>query len=579
MKKQLGTMLLEEGLITEEQLEYALTIQKVEKKRIGKILVGLEMISEEQLIKLLSNQLSIPEVDCNDYAPSKEVTSKVSKTIAEKQLVFPIELNNKQLTLAMANPLDWETMGRIAFETSLKINVRVSSEKNILNAIEQFYGSEKETWDILQEMPSYDEVKFIKEENSKTTYDSIDARALLKDSEAPPIVRLVTTIMSDAVKEEASDIHIEPTENNVQVRYRVDGELIEALSFPKNIQNSIISRIKIISNLDITNTRLPQDGRTTLKLKSRNVDLRISTLPSAFGELIVIRLLDPKASLLSLSELGIPPYVLSSLTEIFTQPQGMLMVTGPTGSGKTTSLYSILQQIKTVSKNIITLEDPIEYNLPGINQVSINEKVGLTFARALRSVLRQDPDVVMLGEIRDLETAEIGVRAALTGHFVLSTLHTNDTVSTVNRLIDIGLKPFLINAAVSGIISQRLIRKNCTNCKTEVSPPHGMQQFNLPKLKKYYKGTGCNMCNNTGYKGRIGVYELLKMDMKLKKLILSNSGEDDLWNSARESGTRSLFEDAWLKVEEGMTTIEEVIAKIPIPHFLVKEKKVTTTHN
>jgi type IV pilus assembly protein PilB len=479
----------------------------------------------------------------------------------------------------MANPLDWETMGRIAFETSLKINVRVSSEKNILNAIEQFYGSEKETWDILQEMPSYDEVKFIKEENSKTTYDSIDARALLKDSEAPPIVRLVTTIMSDAVKEEASDIHIEPTENNVQVRYRVDGELIEALSFPKNIQNSIISRIKIISNLDITNTRLPQDGRTTLKLKSRNVDLRISTLPSAFGELIVIRLLDPKASLLSLSELGIPPYVLSSLTEIFTQPQGMLMVTGPTGSGKTTSLYSVLQQVKTVSRNIITLEDPIEYNLSGINQVSINEKVGLTFARALRSVLRQDPDVVMVGEIRDRETAEIAARAALTGHLVLSTLHTNDTVSSITRLIDVGLEPFLVTAAVSGIISQRLIRKNCANCKTEVPAPQGVQKFDLPHLTKYYNGTGCNMCNNTGYKGRIGVYELLKMDMGLKKLISRNSNEEDLWNSARESGTRSLFEDAWLKVEEGMTTIEEVIAKIPIPHFLVKEKKVTTTHN
>jgi type IV pilus assembly protein PilB len=479
----------------------------------------------------------------------------------------------------MANPLDWETIGHIAFDTGLKIKVVVSSEKTILKAIEECYGSEKETWDILREMPSYDGVEFVKEEDSETTNDSIDTKALYKNSAAPPIVRLVTMMMSDAVKEEASDIHIEPTERSVKVRYRVDGELKEVLSFPKNIQNAVISRIKIISNLDITNTRLPQDGRSTLRLKDRNVDLRISTLPSAFGELVVIRLLDPKTSLISLGELGIPSYILSTLTEIFTQPQGMLLVTGPTGSGKTTSLYSVLQQVKTVSRNIITLEDPIEYNLSGINQVSINEKVGLTFARALRSVLRQDPDVVMVGEIRDRETAEIAARAALTGHLVLSTLHTNDTVSSITRLIDVGLEPFLVTAAVSGIISQRLIRKNCANCKTEVPAPQGVQKFDLPHLTKYYKGTGCNMCNNTGYKGRIGVYELLKMDMGLKKLISRNSNEEDLWNSARESGTRSLFEDAWLKVEEGITTIEEVISKIPIPHFLAKEKQVIAIHN
>lgn len=570
MKIQLGTMLLEEGLITEEQLEHALTIRTDTKQRIGKIIIELGIINEKQLIGTLSKQMSIPVAKFNDCAPSKDLISKVSRTIAEKNLVFPFKLNNGHLTLAMVNPLDWETINYIAFDTGLKIKVAVSSEKNILNAIEQFYGPDQETWDILREMPSYDEVEFIKEENSEN--GSIDIKAVLKNSEAPLIIRLVTMIMSDAVKEEASDIHIEPTENNVQVRYRVDGELREVLSFPKNIKNSVISRIKIISNLDITNTRLPQDGRSMLQLKDRNVDLRISTMPSAFGELIVIRLLDPKSNLVSLSELGISPYVLSTLTEIFTQPQGMLLVTGPTGSGKTTSLYSILQQIKTISKNIITLEDPIEYNLPGINQVNINESVGLTFATALRSVLRQDPDIIMLGEIRDLETAEIGVRAALTGHLVLSTLHTNDTVSTIGRLIDIGLEPFLVTAAVSGIISQRLIRKNCVNCKTEVSPPQKAQKFNLPQLKKYYKGTGCNMCNNTGYKGRIGVYELLKMDQELKKLISKNPDEKDLWDSAIKSGTRSLFEDAWLKVEDGITTIEEVISKIPIPQSLIKEK-------
>ena len=575
MKKQLGSMLLEKGLITEEQLEYAFTIEKNKKEKIGKIITELGIITEKQLIKTLSKQMSIPMVNCSDYAPSHDLVAMVSRTIAEEKLVFPFKLKAPHLTLAMVNPLDWETINHIAFDTGLKIKVAVSSEKDILNAIEQFYGFEEESWDMLQEMPSDNEVEFINEV-SKSTNDVIDIKTVFKDSAAPPIIRLVTMIISNAVKEEASDIHIEPNEKNVTVRYRIDGELKEVLSFPKHIQNSAISRIKIISNLDITNTRLPQDGRSTLQLKDRNVDLRISTMPSAFGELVVIRLLDRKSNLISLGELGIPPYSLSMLTEIFTRPQGMLLVTGPTGSGKTTTLYSILQQIKTVLRNIITLEDPIEYNLPGINQISINENIGLTFARALRSVLRQDPDTIMLGEIRDFETAEIGIRAALTGHLVLSTLHTNDTVSTISRLIDIGLEPFLVTGAVSGIISQRLIRKNCANCKTEVPAPQKTQEFNLPHLTKYYKGTGCIKCNNTGYKGRIGVYELLKMDRGLKELISRNSCEEDLWNSARKSGTRSLFEDAWLKVEDGTTTIEEVISKIPIPHFLVKEKQSTT---
>ncbi len=572
-------MLLKEGLITDEKLDYTFVIQKKKKERIGKIIIELGIINETQHVETLPKQMSIPVADYDDYDPSNELLSKVSKAIAQKKLVLPFELKRKNLTIAMVNPLDLETIRHIEFDTGLKIKVAVSSEKAILDAIEHFYGNTKENWDILEEMPSYDEIEFIKKEHHEDLNGSIDVKALFKDSAAPPIIRLVTMIMSDAVKEESSDIHIEPTEKNVQVRYRIDGELREVLVFPKNIQNSVISRIKIISNLDITNTRLPQDGRSTLRLKDRNVDLRISTLPSAFGELVVIRLLDPKSSLISLGELGIPSYVLGTLTEIFTQPQGMLLVTGPTGSGKTTTLYSILQQVKTVTRNIITLEDPIEYNLSGINQVSINEKVGLTFAAALRSVLRQDPDTVMLGEIRDLETAEIGARAALTGHFVLSTLHTNDTVSSINRLIDIGLEPFLVTAAVSGIISQRLIRKNCVSCKVEVSPSKEMQKINLPQLKKYYKGTGCKICNNTGYKGRIGVYELLKMDMELKKLIANNANEEELWDSARKSGTRSLFEDAWIKVEEGITTIEEVIAKIPIPYFLAQKKRIPTIHN
>jgi type IV pilus assembly protein PilB len=441
-----------------------------------------------------------------------------------------------------------------------------------LTAIEKYYGSSEETWNVLKELPSYDGVEFIKESIDEEKQTSV-FQSVYQDSDAPPIVRLVTMVIADAVKSGASDIHIEPREKNVQVRYRIDGSLKNIQIYPKQIQEAVASRIKIISNLDITNRRFPQDGRSALRLENKNVDLRISTLPSVYGETVVIRLLDATTGLIPLSHLGIADNVLKPLIEIFTQPQGMLLVTGPTGSGKTTTLYSILQQLRTETKNIITLEDPVEYKLGEITQVHINEAIGFTFANALRSVLRQDPDIVMVGEIRDTETAEIGARAALTGHFVLSTVHTNDTVSTVNRLIDIGLKPFLVTAAVSGIIAQRLIRKICTNCKVEAPAPEELSRFEVTHFKTYYKGEGCDKCNHTGYKGRIGIYELLKMETKLKRLISKHFTVDELWDVARETGTKSLFEDAWAKVGEGITTVEEVLSKIPYPLFLDEMRK------
>ncbi len=570
-KKKLGEILIEEGLITEEQLEHALAVQKGKNKKLGKVLIELGYINEMQVAETLTKQLSLQMVDCNDYSPSSEVLALVPRETAERKLILPLELKGKVLTLAMANPLDWETIEDISFETGLKLSVAISSENNILNAIENFYGSAEATWDVLKELPSYDEVEFIKEKVEEDT-QHVSLQSMYKNSEAPPIIRLVTMVIADAVKCNASDIHIEPREKYVQVRYRIDGALKNIQSYPKQIQDAVISRIKIISNLDITNKRFPQDGRSALRLENKSVDLRISTLPSVYGEKVVIRLLDPTTGLIPLSQLGIAENVLNPLMEIFTQPQGMLLVTGPTGSGKTTTLYSILQQVKDETKNIITLEDPVEYKLAEITQVGINDSIGFTFANALRSVLRQDPDIVMVGEIRDLDTAEIGARAALTGHLVLSTLHTNDTVSTISRLIDIGLEPFLVTSAVSGVIAQRLIRKICPNCKIRIPPPEEAAKFNLPPVKEFYRGSGCNKCNNTGYKGRVGIYELLRMNTKLKRLISKDYTEDELWECVMESGTRTMFEDAWSKIQEGITTFEEVISKIPYLEILSKRR-------
>ena len=561
-KKKLGEILIDAELITEEQLENALVAQKGKHKKLGKVLIELGYITDIQVAESLTKQLSLQMVDCNDYTPSEETLLLIPKETAERKLVFPLELKGKNLMIAMANPLDWETIEDLSFVTGLKLSVAISSENNILGAIEDYYGSSDDTWDVIKELPSYDNVEFVKEADEDSG-ESMNFQAMYQNSEAPPIVRLVTMVIADAVKSGASDIHIEPRENNVMVRYRIDGALKNIQAYPKQIQDAVISRVKIISNLDITNRRFPQDGRSALRLEKKTVDLRISTLPSIYGEKIVIRLLDSTTGLIALSKLGISNHILKPLIEIYSQPQGMLLVTGPTGSGKTTTLYSILQQVRTETKNIITLEDPVEYKLAEITQVPINEGIGFTFANALRSVLRQDPDVVMLGEIRDLDTAEIATRAALTGHFVLSTLHTNDTVATVSRLIDIGLEPFLVTSAVSGILAQRLIRRICTECKTETDPPVNIDQYDLPHVPTFYKGTGCNKCNQTGYKGRVGIYELLKMGTKLKRLISKSFTEDDLWKCLAESGTKTMFEDAWTKIIAGETTFEEVIAKIP----------------
>jgi len=558
-RKRISDILMEAGLITQHQLDHALMLQKSKHKRIGKILVELGYVTEIQIAEALAKQLGLPFVDCTKHRLTPELRNLIPWEMVQKKLVLPLELDGRSLTLAMADPLDYETIGEITFITDLNIKHAVACETNLTEAIEKNFGAEENVWDLLKDMPKFEEVEFKKD----SPEEEISVQSLYKSSEAPAIVKLVTMIIVDAIQSRASDIHIEPREKYVLVRYRVDGELRDILRVPKNVQSPVTSRIKIISNMDITNRRLPQDGNSYMKLGEKEVDLRISTLPSIYGEKVVMRLLNRNTGLIPVTHLGIPEGILNQLIEIFSQPQGMLLVTGPTGGGKTTTLYAWLNQLRSETENIITVENPVEYKFEGVTQVSVNDTVGYTFATALRSILRQDPDIIMVGEIRDLETAEIAIRAALTGHLVLSTLHTNDTVSTVTRLVDIGIPNFLVSSSVSGVLAQRLVRRICPKCKVEVEPPNNRIYKDLPPIEHYYQGKGCSHCYYTGYYGQVGVFEFLKINTHIRRLIAKTAYEDDLWDAARETGMKTLFEDAWDKVREGITTIEEVMAKIP----------------
>jgi type IV pilus assembly protein PilB len=558
-RKRISDILMEAGLISQHQLDHALMLQKSKHKRIGKILAELGYVTETQIAEALAQQLGLPFVDCSQYPITVEMKNLIPREMIQKKLVLPLHLEGRNLTLAMADPLDYETIGQITFLTDLNIRHVVACETNLTEATEKNFGAQENVWDLLKDMPKFEEVEFKKD----SPEEEISVQSLYKSSEAPAIVKLVTMIIVDAIQSRASDIHIEPRERYVLVRYRVDGELRDILRVPKNIQSPVTSRIKIISNMDITNRRLPQDGNSYMKLGEKEVDLRISTLPSIYGEKVVMRLLNRNTGLIPVTQLGIPESILNQLIEIFSQPQGMLLVTGPTGGGKTTTLYAWLNQLRSETENIITVENPVEYKFDGITQVSVNDSVGYTFATALRSILRQDPDIIMVGEIRDLETAEIAIRAALTGHQVLSTLHTNDTVSTVTRLVDIGIPNFLVSSSVTGVLAQRLVRRICPKCKTEVDPPNNRIYKDLPPIEHYYQGKGCSHCYYTGYYGQVGVFEFLRINTQIRRLIAKTAYEDDLWDAARESGMKTLFEDAWDKVREGITTIEEVMAKIP----------------
>jgi type IV pilus assembly protein PilB len=576
-RRKLGDILLEQGLITGEQIEEALAQQKVTRKKIGETLVAMNYATREQIVEGLAEKYSLPIIEFLDNVECElplELKTIIPKKLAKQKLIFPLEKRDSILFLVMADPLDYQAIDDIAFNTKLRVSPIISYENSILAAIEHYYVEgvdSPELLDLYSSNISVDkEVQFSEVPKAEETDANIES--LYSKSKAPPIVKLVAMMIAEAIKMRVSDIHIEPRRRIVQVRFRVDGDLRNIFTYDRNIHESVISRIKIISSLDITNRRLPQDGSSHVTHQEKEIDLRISTIPSIYGEKVVIRLLDQSAGVVTLRELGMPDEMRNSISAILRRPQGMLIVTGPTGSGKTTSLYAALRHMMGETRNIVTIEDPVEYKIEGITQIQVNDDIGRTFAGILRSVLRQDPDVIKIGEIRDTETAEIAMRASMTGHLVLTTLHTNSTAATITRLMDIGIPSYLLGSALSGILAQRLVKKICTRCRVECEVEAELaafiESFRLPGMTQHFKGEGCQYCYNTGYQGRTAVYEYLPISPAIKTMLFQKATEVELAEAARQQGVRFLFDDAWEKVRLGITTAEEVLAKIPIEENL-----------
>ncbi|MCX8068931.1 MAG: ATPase, T2SS/T4P/T4SS family [Thermodesulfovibrionales bacterium] len=575
MRKRLGDVLVESGLISEKQLLDALALQKTKKKKLGALLIQEGIVTKEQITDALSTKLKLPIINCHELKIDDKLKNLIPREYALENLIFPVELKNNVLILAMADPLDYKTIDDIAFKNNIRVKEAIAYDWSIKKAIEENYKESLE--DIYETFTSTVDTDVDKELEFKGAKDEDELdtsiESLYSKSNFPPVVKLVALLVADATAKRASDIHIEPRERNCQVRFRIDGEMRVVLKYEKNLHESVVSRIKIISSLDITNRRLPQDGGAQVSFKGKVVDLRISTVPTVYGEKVVIRLLDQSSNIVPIEELGMPEKAMSQLIEVFKRPQGMLLVTGPTGSGKTTTLYASINQLRSDTKNMITIEDPVEYKLQGITQIPIKESIGRTFAAVLRSVLRQDPDVVMVGEIRDFETAEISVKAALTGHLVLSTLHTNNTIATISRLLDIGIAPYLLSSALSAVIAQRLVRRLCNYCKKEQDITDEQKDLLFSVLnicgdiKKVFVPHGCEKCFNTGYYGRTAVYEFLLVSNKIKRLIARNASDHDLFEAADAEGTTFLFNEALNKVKTGITSLEEVIAKIPMDYY------------
>ena len=559
MRKRLGEMLVEESSLSPEDLQKALLFQKTGNAKIGRVLADFGFVSEKSLVNALALQLKIPSIDLQSVVVDHEALNLVSQEDAERKKIFPVRLEGRKLTLAMVDPLDYQTIEEIRFKTGCEIRPAVATEKSIIDCIDKHYQVKEKVFHLMNSIKSYEDAEFLRDRADDKV---VNVQSLYKLSETPPIIQLVTMIIVEAVKMRASDIHIEPREDSVAVRYRVDGDLREALTIPRRIKDYVISRIKIIADMDITNRRLPQDGTSKLKLSDREVDLRISTLPSLYGEKVVIRLLDKSKGLISLDQIGFPARIKGPLLDALSRPQGFLLVTGPTGSGKTTTLYAILQQVRSEKENVVTIEEPVEYRLSGVTQVGINEAIGLTFPSVLRSVLRQDPDIIMVGEIRDMETADIAVKSSLTGHLVLTTLHTNDTVSSITRLVDIGIPAYLVGSSLTGVLAQRLVRRICPYCKKEDLEKNSAA-VGVQGLGKTFVGTGCHKCFGTGYHGQIAIFEYLPLDRSIRNLVAKKASEEEIWKAARGNGMRTLFEDAIDKVNAGLTTVEEILAKAP----------------
>ncbi len=557
MAKKLGNFLVREGLITAEQLESALQEQKANGGMLGSNLVKMGFIEEAELMEFLSKQFGVPSTDPSKLDVDSEVIEMIPGNIVQKYKIVPISLEGQTLTIAMVDPSNIFIIDDIKFLTRKNIRVTVATESSIKLAMDRFYDAGASLEEVMSEF----------DEEGVDVIDSsedIDLGELESAAEQAPVVKLVNLILVDAIKKMASDIHIEPYEKSFRVRYRIDGVLYEVMKPPMKLKNALISRLKIMSRLDIAERRLPQDGRIKLKTKGREMDFRVSVLPTLFGEKVVLRLLDKSNLQLDMTKLGFEEKQLRDFKEAIYKPFGMVLVTGPTGSGKTTTLYSGLSELNKTTENISTAEDPVEFNLGGINQVQIHESIGLSFAAALRSFLRQDPDIIMVGEIRDFETAEIAIKAALTGHMVLSTLHTNDAPSTVNRMLNMGVEPFLVSSAVNLILAQRLARRICLECKEQLEiPQETLLDLGVPEEEvggfSCFHGTGCPTCSQTGYKGRIALYEVMPLYEEIKELVLVGASSAEIKREAMRLGMLTLRQSGINKLKEGITTVEEVV--------------------
>ncbi len=551
----LGDFLIKQGLITPEQLKKALKYQKETGKLIGRCLIDLGFIKERDLIKVLSEQMEVPYVSLRKYKIDPKVLKLVPEDVARSKKVFPLFEIEDKLTLAMVNPLDLVTIDSISRRIRKQVTPVVCHEQEIEDAIAQYYSGR----DSLKKMVSGLNIAQAVEE------EAIDETKLRKKAEEGPIVKLVNLIFQQAVKDRASDIHIEPRQKVLSIRYRIDGIMHEVFSPPKEMQLAITSRIKILADLNIAERRLPQDGRIRMELDDRQIDFRISTFPTMYGENIVIRVLDQQKMRMTLHDLGMDQEVEDRFRMSLHSSHGIVLVTGPTGSGKSTTLYASLMELDSPEKNIMTLEDPVEYYLDTIRQAQVNPKIGMTFASGLRSILRQDPDIIMVGEIRDKETAEIAIQSALTGHLVLSTLHTNNAAGAITRLLDMDIPPYLVASSIIGVLGQRLVRKICENCRVEYVPEKAAYESMLfpPKTEgkehTFFKGEGCSKCRNTGYTGRIGIYEFLKFDSYIREMVNHRVTMGEIETYAVQEGMKTMFQDGLDKATRGLTTLEEVL--------------------
>ena len=596
--ERIGDLLLREGLITKEQLERALQEQRQNGTRVGYNVVKLGYLPELELTKSLARQYKMPAVDLSKFEVDPKIAKLIPADLALKNLVLPLKRDGRTLTVAMADPTDFAVIDDLKFITRYDIFPVIAGEFTIRNVLEKLYESADVQMSALLDdiagLETGEEFEVV-----ETKEEDVSAQALAAQMEEAPVVKLINAILTDAVRRGASDIHFECFEHELRVRYRVDGELEEIMKPPKKMQAALVSRFKIMSQLNIAERRVPQDGRIKLKMGKKVIDYRVSTLPTLFGEKVVLRILDQGNLTLDLEKFGIEPRAERELMEAVQNPYGMVLVTGPTGSGKTTTLYSCLSKINTIDANIMTAEDPVEYNLYGVNQVLVRNDIGMTFAAALRAFLRQDPNIIMVGEIRDLETGSIAIKASLTGHMVLSTLHTNSAPETVTRLMDMGLEPFNVSSALNLVLAQRLVRRVCNGCRERYQPDEleldamkvkpdtrlGEMQFTVealdnakaralsaaaPYLEKlsletkikdlpFFRGTGCDQCNGSGTRGRQGLYEVMFMTPILRRLVLQNAGATDIRDAAIAGGMLTLRMDGWLKILKGVTTLEQVI--------------------